>query len=566
MSINIDPNIIEDVNNIYVNYSFSTIPSNINYIIPANVVMMNFTGNASAPNFTYTSKNIMVPTNASKYISSIAYLSTSDFTYSKKNTTINSNSLQITFRCTSLDDASTIYCIFFVNNGKNEKMRVLTELINNAIAKKPSGHENLDLTGMYAPNPSIAYFTQTDKTLGDIRYFLFLTPLIGTFDISKFGSLKNVDSQLLTLYKPAPKITIYSLTTSIMQKPSYVKESFQGFREGMHTPSYADASLPYNKDVVGVVKGTTNQIDPSGGTVMFYGEDMICQESTPDNSEKKAYIPEKATPQEIVLNYTIIGIVCILLVFGMIYGIPWIIRNYIQTCFSKQTGTAAITTLLLILFSKNVFLLISLAIWGASKASDKQKGLYKCPDMSTDTNFIAFFGGLGGFFDWEYLDKIDSTPCIRTNVLPKKIDSIGNGETQYEQIVSTVNGSLDNTNIKNMNTLSILKTVSLQIWSLFIFLFLTCFFISFGLIYGGLHPAPTSDKTVVKLSPNTTIAGVYFAVISSIIYISATSCFVSTSEANPFRVSIDNTIDLLYVRKYGYMFVNKDEMPKFEDE
>jgi hypothetical protein len=564
MSININPNLTEDINNMYVNFAFSNIPSNINYITPAKVIMMNFSGNASAPNFTYTSKNVMVPTNASKYVSSVGYLSASDFTYNKGNTTIDSKSLQITFRCTSLDDASTIFCIFFANNGKNEKTRVMTELINNVIENKPSSQENWDLTGMYEPHPTIVYFKQTDKTVGDIRYFLFLTPLVGTFDISKFGSLQKVDSQLCRLYKPDSKMTIYQLVTSIMQKPSYVKESFQGFREG-YTPNYADTSLPYNKDIVGVVKGTTNPIDPSGGTVMFYGEDMICEESTPSDSGTTAYVPQKATAQELVLNYTIIGIVCIALVFGMIYGIPWLIRNYIQSCFSRERGIAAITSLLVTLFSKNVFLLISLILWSSNKPPSKQNNLPKCPDISPDTNFMAVFGGLGGFFDLEYLGKIGNANCIRTNVLPKKIDSVGNEGMKYEEIVSTINGAFD-TDIRHTNTLSILNTVSLQIWSLFIFLFITCFFISFGLIYGGLHPGPAANKTVVKLAPTTTIAGVYFAILSAIIYISAASCFISTSESNPFRVYIGNDTDLLYVRKYGYMFVKKDATPVFEEE
>jgi hypothetical protein len=133
MSININSKLQEDIDNVYVNYTFYGIPSSVNYITPAKVIMMNYPGIENNPNFTYTNKSTMMPTNASKYISSVAYISASDFTYQTGNTNIDSNSLQITIRCTSLDGASTIYCIFFVNNVDNPRNQVLSNIINKGI-------------------------------------------------------------------------------------------------------------------------------------------------------------------------------------------------------------------------------------------------------------------------------------------------------------------------------------------------------------------------------------------------------------------------------------------------
>jgi hypothetical protein len=577
MNIDITPITKADVNNVYVNYKLYGIPKQVNFTKPAGVISMLYEGDESQPNFTYTDMNHNTQAKALKYVSSIVYISASDFSYQMRNIKIDAASLQITVKCRSLDDGPPIYCIFFAKEGKSKASESLTEIITDAFDNKNNvGKTSLDFMQMIPKNPDIAYFTQKDKVVGDIRYFLFLAPIVAEFDISQFGSLRQIDSQLLNIYiSPSSVYTLNKQTMKPDVLGSNVNESFVGFREGMENgyswtvPSIADNSIDYKHDLIGADDAGHSRVDPHGGSVMYYGEDMICQESG-INSEVRATIALPG-PAEMIINYIFIAILSIGTVAFFIYGIPSIFNSFLASLFDKNASGAA-TAFLAVLIAKNIFYIAGLAIgashtkWAVTKGvtpeptfsnGDIRDPKDQCVQNASMLTAYQLLTGIGGIFAnspyyAKYKDDKDEKYC--------KIDNVINLNDIKIEKLDTYSG-VKGKQKEDEKIQKILSIVSTQVMSLFGFGALTFSIIVAGCLGSALDPKKNGGKKELNINKPTVIAGGFFLIFLIVIALSIVSLF---SKGVPSRVYIGSDLDLSFSFKFGYLLIPKGHTPSIE--
>jgi hypothetical protein len=587
--MNITQALTDDRNNESVTFHFYGQPTQVNLITPAKVIMFHYDGKPNDPNVKVTNKQVLSATTATTYVASTAYLSASDFQYQHLNDKFDSSSLQMTIKCESLDSASTIYFLFFINNGVNstEMGQHLTKFIGDALNNQNNSDRTyLELTqSMFTDAkatdirqntidpPDIAYFSQKHPTVGNIKYYLCLRPIVASFKIQNFGSLKNVDSQLLQIYAP-PK-QIYKLLQSYMNKarPTGTSttvargspDSFVGFHDGMiegfsaPTDGSVETNLNYDKDIVGKANGV--KVDPNGGTTMFYGEDMICEESAINKTNINFTIQKDPT-----VNYVVIALIICILAFLFLFGVPYLLETIIKEAFRSDGNTSsALIVLATTALFKNIFWLISLGLRGSKSNYDKNEDKRTADEtINSISGFYHIIAGIGGTFTDHYGEKKDKDGNNkyykienRINPSDEKFKAIDDISTDEPMTLKLISGKQPDSVKKYSGYLSSI------VLSMLGFITFTFFWIAFGLFFSATNSSISVDANMVANINKPVVIGGIFVCISWFVIMASALAYIMNPKLN--RIQIGGNKEILYNGLYGFLFVPQGLTYKSED-
>jgi hypothetical protein len=330
------------------------------------------------------------------------------------------------------------------------------------------------------------------------------------------------------------------------------KEGFQGFREGMDdAPSGGDTSLNYSKDLIGNDGKGSSLVDPSGGTVMFYGEDMICQESSLGGTTTTNYVAP-ASQTELAISYIMIAGVSVAFMFALVKGIPFLLNTLISNCFNGSDSTiGAYLSLLMILFSKHIFALIAIAMGKYAGGKITADPAAYCVGKEV-SGFYQMAGGIGGFFNKYYTTSDDNKKCEFSNTLVNPKNELGAFFNAKHTFTEVRDAQSRNSNIKILD-----KAINNQIWVVFIGTIITFLIIATSLFAAG-SPTPNAGFNINK--PATISAIFVFLLLATIVTI-----ITSTYRSLNNRVAIGRGVDILYSSMYGYLFVPEGYAPEPDD-